>query len=325
MSNAKKTLVLFLFLTVLILFDVCGYLLIEDAHLIDALYLTVISITTVGYAEVFPLSTSGRLFTIWVIVSGLGTFFYIAGTIAESAIEGNLRRILGRRKLKMILKMKDHVIVSGFGRMGEHVCREMKKMKLKFLIIEYDPERFALAEELEYNVILGDATSEDTLNKAKVDKARTFISLLASDADNIYTAMAVRELSPNIKIICRALDIANEKRLYKVGANRVILPYELGSMRIINTVLRPNVVEFLDVMTYSPNMSLSIEEITVKQDSGFAGKQIKDSGLREKYNIMLIALKRKDEMFFNPSPNQEIQAEDILIMVGEKEKLLSLS
>jgi voltage-gated potassium channel len=279
----------------------------------------------VGYAEVFPLSTGGRLFTVWVIISGLGTFFYIVGTIAETAFEGNLRRILGRRKMRMIKKMKDHVIVSGFGRMGEYVCRELKKKKMKFLIIENDPDRFAMAEELEYNVILGDATSEEALEKAGLEKAQTYISLLASDADNIYTAMAVREVNPHIIIISRALDTANEKRLYKVGANRVILPYELGSMRIINTVLRPNVVEFLDVMTYSPKISLSIEEITVKEDSSFVGKQIKNSGLREKYNIMLIALKRREEMFFNPPPSQDIQAEDILIVVGEKEKLLELT
>lgn len=324
MTNTKKILLLFAILGALIFIDVTGYILIENASFFDALYMTIISITTVGYNEVFPLTAHGRIFTVWVIVSGLGTFFYIVGAIAEHTFEGNIRRILGRRKMKILLNMKDHVVVAGFGGMGERVCRELQEKKIKFVAVENNVERFALAEELDYKVILGDATSEETLRKAGVDKARTFISLLSSDADNVFTVMAVREINPLISIISRALDTANEKRLYKVGANRVITPYELSSRRIVNSVVRPNVVEFIDLMTYSGNISLAFEEITVKENSPFAGKKIKDSGLRENYNIIVIAVKRHGEMFFNPPPSQEILPEDILILVGEKEKLLSL-
>ena len=324
MSNLRKILFLFSILIALIIIDVTGYMIIEEAFFFDALYMTIISITTVGYKEVFNLTPEGKLFTIWVIISGLGTFFYIAGTIAESAIEGNIRHILGRRKMKSLLKLKDHVIIAGFGMMGEHVSRELDKLKIKFVIIENDNERFAIAEEKGYNVLLGDATDEEIFKNTGLDKAKTFISLLSSDAENIFTVMTARELNPLIFIIARALDDANKNRLYKTGANRVITPYELSCRRIVNTVLRPNVVEFVDVMTYSAKISLSIEEITIQQDSLFAGKQIKDSGLRQKYNIIVIAVKRKDEMFFNPSPNQEILPGDILILVGEKEKLLNI-
>jgi voltage-gated potassium channel len=323
MSNTKKILTLFTILAIIIGIDVIGYMLIEKVKLLDALFMTFISITTVGYGEVFPLTGPGQLFTIWVILSGLSTFFYIVGTLAESTIEGNIRRILGRRKMEMLKKMKNHVIVAGFGVMGEHVCRLLQQKKIKFIIIENTPERFAAAEEGGYNVILDDATTEDALQKVSIDSAATFISLLASDADNIFTVMAARELNPSICIISRALDITNEKRLYKVGANRVVTPYELGSRRIVNTVLRPNVVEFMDLMIASP-MSLSIEEFTVREDSQFAGKKIRDSGLRQNFNIIVIAIKRKGEMLFNPSPEQEILKDDILIIVGEKEKLLSL-
>jgi voltage-gated potassium channel len=324
MRNSKKILFLFLILLVFIAIDIIGYILIEEVKFIDALYMTVISITTVGYSEVFPLSSGGRLFTVWVIVSGLGTFFYIAGKIAENTFEGNIRRILGRRKMKMLLKMKEHVIVAGFGVMGEQVCRELCQKKIKFVVIEHNSERFAIAEEQEFNVIMGDATNEEDLLKAGAQKAATFISLLATDADNIFTVMAVHELNPKVMIISRALDIANEKRLYKVGANRVVTPYELGSRRIVNTVVRPNVVDFIDLMAFSPRMALSIEELTVSEESPFARKQIKNSGLRENYNIIVIAIKRGDDMFFNPSPLQEILPNDILILVGEKEKMLEL-
>jgi len=324
MSNSKKFLLLFFILAALILLDTIGYIIIEGADFSDALFMTVISITTVGYSEIFPLSHAGRLFTIWVIISGLGASFYIVGAIAENAFEGNIRRILGRRKMKMIKKMKDHVIVAGFGRMGEYVCRELNKKKIKFLIIENDPERFALAEEHEYNVLLGDATNEEALHQAAIDKASTFISLLSSDADNIFTVLALREINQAICIISRALDVANEKRLYKLGANRVVSPIELGSRHIVNTVVRPNVVDFIHVMTQASKVSLSIEEVTIEENSPFAGKEIKDSRLRENFNIIVIAIKRQDEMFFNPPSTQIILAGDILILVGEKEKLLKL-
>jgi voltage-gated potassium channel len=324
MSNLKKILFLFFILTVLIIIDVTGYMIIERVHLLDALYMTVISITTVGYEEVFKLTPNGKLFTIWVIFSGLGTFFYIAGTIAESALEGNIRRILGRRKMKSIAKLKSHVIIAGFGVMGEHVCRELHKSKVKFVVVESDNERFASAEERGYNVLMGDATDEEILKTAGVEHAKTFISLLASDADNIFTTMTARDLNPAIFIIARVLDAANKNKLHRIGANRVITPYELSSRRIVNTVLRPNVVDFMDVMTHSGQMALSIEEITIREDSSFAGKKIRDSGFRENYNIIVIGIKRKGEMFFNPSPLQDILPGDILILVGEKEKLLSI-
>jgi voltage-gated potassium channel len=278
----------------------------------------------VGYREAFELSTQGKLFTIWVIFSGLGTFFYIAGRIAESALEGNIRRILGRRKMKTMSRLKDHLVVAGFGIMGEQVCRELHKLKIKFIIIDNRGERFAAAEERGYNVLLGDATDEDILKLAGIDRARIFISLLSSDADNIFTVLSAREANPAVFIIARALDTDNRGKLLKIGANRVITPYELSSRRIVNTVLRPNVVEFIDLMTFAPQMSLSIEEFTIQPESAFIGKQIKDSGLRQKYNTIVIAIKRQEEMFFNPAPDFMIHANDILILVGEKGKLLKL-
>ncbi|MBN2346546.1 MAG: potassium channel protein [Candidatus Aminicenantes bacterium] len=324
MSERRKIAPLFAILFLLIVIDIIGYAIIEGASLMDALYMTVISITTVGYREAFELSPQGKLFTIWVIFSGLGTFFYIAGRIAESALEGNIRRILGRRKMKTMSRLKDHLVIAGFGIMGEQVCRELQKLKIKFIVIDNRGDRFANAEERGYNVLLGDATDEDILNLAGIDKARIFISLLSSDADNIFTVLSAREANPAVFIIARALDSDNRSKLLKIGANRVITPYELSSRRIVNTVLRPNVVEFIDLMTFAPTMSLSIEEFTILPNSPFIGKQIKDSGLRQKFNTIVIAVKRKGEMFFNPAPDFEIRGDDILILVGEKEKLMAL-
>lgn len=325
MSERRKIVPLFAVLALLILIDSAGYMLLEGAPPLDALYMTVISITTVGYREAFPLGPAGKAFTIWVIFSGLGTFFYIAGRIAESALEGNIRRILGRRKMKAISRLSDHLVIAGFGIMGEQVCRELEKLKIKFIVIDQHGERFAYAEERGYNVLLGDATDDEILELAGIRKARTFISLLSSDADNIFTVMSAREASPGIFIIARALDAANRAKMLKIGANRVITPYELSSRRIVNTVLRPNVVEFIDLMTLAPKMSLSIEEFRVTANFPFIDKPIKESGLRQQFNAIVIAVKRGEEMFFNPSPDLDIRRGDVLILIGEKDKLLALS
>jgi voltage-gated potassium channel len=324
MNSNKKIFILFFILTGLIIVDVTGYILIENASVFDALYMTIISITTVGFSEIFPLSSMGRKFTLWVILSGLGTFFYIAVTIVESAFEGGLRKILWRRKMKLLLRLKAHVIIAGFGRMGEHVCRELFKKKIHFVIIESNNESFYQAEQKGYNVILGNATDEEALKKAGIKKAKTFIPLLSSDADNIFTTLAARELNPSIFIITRALEAPNEKRLYKIGANKVISPYELSSRRIVNTVVKPNVVDFIDIMVQSSTIALSIEEFTVTKNSPFAQKAIKDSALRTDFNAMVIAIKREQETFFNPSPDLLILPGDILILVGERSRLEEL-
>jgi len=321
MSEGRRIVHLVAVLLLLVAVDVIGYMAIEGVSALDAIYMTVISIITVGYKEAFALSAAGKLFTIWVIFSGLGTFFYLAGRIAESALEGNIRRILGRRKMKSMSRLKEHLFGAGFGIMGEQVCRELQNLGISFIVVDNRQERYANAEERGYNVILGDATDEDILRLAGIEKARVFISLLSSDADNIFTVLSAREANPALFIIARALDSNNRGKLLKIGANRVITPYELSSRRIVNTVLRPNVVEFIDLMTFAPQIALSIEEFTVRPDSPFTGRPIKDSELRQKYNAIVIAVKRREEMVFNPSPDFVIAAGDILILVGEREKL----
>jgi voltage-gated potassium channel len=325
MTSYKKFIFLFFILLLLILIDTAGYIIIEGIDFFNAFYMTIISITTVGYSETFPLSKMGAIFTIWVIVSGIGVFFYIAVTIAEDTFEGRIRIILGRRRMKIFSELKNHVIIAGFGRMTEYVCRELCDKKIKFIIIEKNADRFAYAEEKGFNVIMNDATDEETLLLAGVKRAKTFISLLSSDADSVFTVLAARELNPDILIITRALEVANEKKLYKIGANRVVLPYELSSRRIVNSVIKPNVVDFIDNMTFhSAAFSLSIEEYTIKKNSPLTGKKIRDSGLRENHNAMVVAVIRKDKTTFNPQPDEEIRAEDILILVGESSKILDI-
>jgi voltage-gated potassium channel len=299
-------------------------LLVPGTGVINALYMTVISITTVGYAEVLPLSGPGRLFTIWVIVSGLGIFFYLIQTVFREAVEGNLREILGRRRLKMLKKCRNHIVIAGFGLMGEQVSRGLRDSGTPFVVIDNNQERYNLGKELDCNILLGDATHEEILIHANTAEARVFISLLASDVDNIYTVMAVREINPDITIITRAQEEVNKKRLYRIGADRVISPYELGSRRIVNSILRPNLVEFIDLMTFTPQMSLSIEEYRVTDQSPFANRRIADSRLREDYQLIVVGIKRDQRMIFNPSAGEVIHSGDVLILLGESDHLLKL-
>lgn len=322
MKTNRKSFSLFAILMAVIAADTLGYMLIEKAGPIDALYMTIISITTVGYREVIALSQAGILFTIWVILSGIGLVFYITVTIAEDMFESRVRNILGRRKMKKFSELKNHVVIAGFGRMGEHICKELLENKRKFVILENNQDRFAAAEEKGYNVLLNDATEEESLLLAGLDRAKTFISLLSTDADNIFTVLSAREINRDIFIITRAMEIGSDKKLCKIGANRVILPYELSSRRVVNMVLKPNVVDFIDSVSYqATDISLSIEEYTILEDSPFAGKMIKDSGLRENHNAMVVAVKRGGDTIFNPSPTESIKTGDILILVGETDRM----
>ena len=325
MGIHKRMFLSFLAIVILIGIDVFGYMVIVPGIDIgDALYMTIISITTVGYGEVFPLSDSARLFTIWVIISGLGLFFYFIQHLLKESLELNIRTILGRRKMKKLEKNKGHIIIAGFGLMGEQICRSLCQAKSNFIIIEKDRERFELGESLNYKIIHGDATNEEILNAANTSKAKVFLSLLSSDMDNIYTVMAVREVHPDITIMTRSQEEINRKRLHKVGADRVISPYDLGSRRLVNSILRPNLVEFIDLMTYTPNISLSIEEYYIEEDSEFCNKKILDSGLRENYLLIIVGIKREGDMIFNPLADEVIKFKDILILLGESQNLLKL-
>lgn len=320
-----RTFLLLILMVTLLTIDVAGYMLIERVEFLDALYMTVISIATVGYKEVFPLSPAGMVFTIFVIFTGLGLFLYIATSVVEITVEGRIRDILGRRKMKTLARLREHIIIVGYGRMGEIITRDLAEKNVPHVIMEINQERFAAAEERGCNVMLADATNEDMLDLAGVKKARTLIALLSTDADNIFTVLTARELNPNIFIISRALDIQNEKKLYKIGADLVVTPHKLASKRIINTVLKPNVVNLIDLVTQTRNLALSLEEISISAKSPLAGKTIRDSGIRKDFDAMVVAVKRKDKMFFNPSPDLQIQAEDLLILIGEREKLLQVN
>jgi len=223
-----------------------------------------------------------------------------------------------------IAKMKHHVVVAGYGRMGEVVCRDLQESSVEFIIMERDPQRFAAAEEHGYNVLNANATEEDALKAAGIEKARSFISLLSDDADNIFAVLTAREVNPGLVIVTRAMDSANEKKLFKAGATRVVSPYELSSHRMVRMVQMPNVVDFFDTVLGPQGYGLTLEERVVGEKSPLDGVVIREAGLRKRFNAVVVAVRRAGEMTFNPSPDFVLRSGDILIVIGEKERLRSI-
>jgi voltage-gated potassium channel len=300
-----------------------GYHVIEGWSVFDSLYMTVITITTVGYGETHQLSKEGRIFTIFLIMSSFGGMGYVVGSIAQTFIAGQIRMALGRRKLeKRVKRLKNHYILCGYGRIGSFIATEFDVEDVPFVVIEKDPERIKLLEEDGFPYVEGDATDDEHLMNAGVEKAKGLIAATGSDADNLYITLSSRSLNPSIFILSRAAEEGAEKKLLSAGANRVVSPYLMGAARIVNAVLRPNVVEFVDLVVERKHLELQLEEITIADDARFKGKPLRESGIRREFGLIVVAIKKASgAMIFNPSSETLIEKGDVLIALGEKKHL----
>lgn len=293
----------------------------------DALYMTVTTISTVGFREVQPLSVTGRYFTIALIVMGVGTMFYAFSSFMSFMIEGEMLKILGRRKVETrIKKLKDHYIVCGYGRIGGLICRELAKKPVPFVVIETKPELKERLEQEGYLYIIGDATQDETLLEAGILKAKGIVSVLPSDADNVFIALTVRGLRPELFIVARAgEDDKSEQKLLRAGADKVVSPYVIGGTRMAHAILKPAVVDFIEIATAGGNVELAMEEIMVGRDSELEGKTLAASDIRQNLGIIIVAVKRAEgRMEFNPPPDLLMQSGDKLIVLGDAQQLRRL-
>jgi voltage-gated potassium channel len=300
-----------------------GYHLIEGWSFFDALYMTVITLTTVGFLEVHDLSPAGRGFTMILCLSGVFTLFYAATEVIRTIVSGEVQDVLGRQRMERSLQeLKDHLIVCGFGRMGRLVCREFSGQGLPFVVIDRRAE--ALEDfQIAHGIALhGDATSDEVLLRAGVQRARGLVTVAASDADNLYITMSARLLNPHLFIVARAEDERAEQKLLRAGASRVISPYVIGGARVAQAVLRPAVVDFIELATRTEHLELQIEETQVAPGSRLAGAVLKDSRLRQEMGIIIVAIKKQaGQMVFNPPPEVVLEAGDILITLGNRRQL----
>jgi len=298
-------------------------MLIEGWNFLDSIYMTIITLSTVGYGEVHEVGPGGRIFTVFLILFGIMLITYTAGWVTKNFIEGELREILGRRKLgKQIKSLRDHYIICGYGRIGKIICQELSMRLIPLVIIEKD-ER--VRNELEHDNILYldlDATQEETLTKAGVEKAKGLISVVGSDPENVYICLTARGLNPGLFILSRAEDEGSETKLHQAGANKVILPYRIGGRRMAQAIIRPTVSDFLESAIHDQSYELNIEEIAIGEDSQLNNLTLGESGIRQEMDIIIIGIEQKDgTMVFNPSSQTKIVAGDILIAMGRNRDL----
>ncbi len=306
-------------------FGTVGYILIEGWGIFDSLYMTIITLTTVGYEEVHALSRQGRVFTIVLILTGVGAMLYALGVAARVLIEGEIREILGRRKLnKKIESLKNHYIICGYGRMGKIVCKEMIQNKANFIVVEKNPDVLSSMGK-DILSLQGDSTQDSVLKDAGIERALGLISVLSTDADNLYVVLSARGLNPKLRIVARASEEGAGQKLLRAGADKVISPYHLGGLRIAHTILKPAVVDFIEFATRSGNIELQMEEIKVKGTSHIINRSLDECGIRKELGIIIVAIKRETgEMEFNPTSTSVIKPGDTLVAMGETKQLEEL-
>jgi len=324
--NLKRQIIIPIIVIIgVISFGTIGYAVIEGWNFFDSLYMTITTLTTVGYGEVHSLSNAGRAFTIVLILFGVGAMLYALGVAARVIFEGEIREILGRKKLnKKIENIENHYIICGYGRMGKIICREMMQNNASFVVIEKTPGILNSIDK-DILVIEGDATQDSVLKIAGVERASALISVLSSDAENLYVVLSARGLNPKLKIVARASEEGVEDKLVRAGADNVISPYHIGGVRIAHTVLKPAVVDFIEFATRSRNIELQIEEIKVKKSSHIVGRELDECGIRKDLGIIIVAIKRAaGDMEFNPTSRSVIKDGDTLIAMGETKQLEAL-
>jgi voltage-gated potassium channel len=280
----------------------------------------------VGYGEVHEVSQPGRVFTVILIVLGVGFFLYVVGNIIQFLVEGRMRIILGRRKLdKQISEEKDHYIICGYGRIGRVLCRYLRQRNLDVVVIEKDRERISILDEDQVLYVVGEATNEANLVRAGIDRAKGLVTALGTDAENVFLLLTARQLNPDLYVVARASQNVTKKTLTAAGANMVVSPYDVGARRMAHAILRPSVIDFLELAFADESTDINIEEIPVSASTKLINRTLKDSGIRQDFNLIILATKKSDgSMLFNPTAESKIAADDTLIAVGEQKNLAKL-
>lgn len=304
-----------------------GYMAIERMGYTEALYMTVITVFTVGFREVRPLSTAGIYFTILVIFTGVSSLFFVISSFISYTFGEALREMFGRRKMDLRIKrLRDHHVVCGFGRVGEVVCEALAEAGADFVVIEKDQERLAVAQDRGYLCLGGDATSTEALVNAGVERARGLVCALQNDADNLFTTLSARSLNREVTIVARCVSPDSVDKLLYAGADRVISPYALSGRRMATFLLRPSVFDYLDLVAHGVSLDYRLEELLVEEGSELAGKTIGEMDIRVRTGALIVAVRKAADGEFDTSPDKDtrIDAGDLLIALGTPRDLSNL-
>lgn len=313
-------------LALVLVMGTIGFIIIEKMSPFDALYMTVITLSTVGFGEITPLHAAGRVLAMLLIVFGVGLGAYAATTIGQIILEGQLKQVYGRKKMeKKLKKMNNHHIIAGLGRVGRQVADEFVRRKAPFVVIEKNPDPEMENPGNGFVILKGEATDDKVLLQAGIERAQTLISTLPDEAQNVYLTLTARSMSKNLHIIARADVEGGEKKLMRAGADQVVSPHVLGGMRMAMASLRPNVVDFMHITTLGEG-GLSIEEVVIPDGCPLVGKSIMESRLKDDYSATIIGIKKTDEqMSVAPGPQTLLDASDTLVLIGPTDELERLS
>jgi voltage-gated potassium channel len=314
-------------LVALIVIGTSGYQWLEEMPLTDALYMTIITLSTVGFGEVKELSTAGRLFTVGLIVAGAGLFAYLLSRVARFLVSDEWRINWEReRERKMLAKLTNHVIVCGFGRVGREVAHELQAEKLPFVVIDKDPDKITRIQDAGYLALYGNAANEIYLKEAGIAHARGLVAAVNSDAENVFITLTARGLRPDLAIVARANYEDSEDKLLRAGATRVLFPYRMSGRRMVTMMVRPHVADFLDEVTHAGEQELLVEQVWLAPTSPLAGQTLREIDLRSRLDITVLACRTADgNLNTHPSPDMVLCPDSHLVALGTREQLQELS
>ncbi|MBZ5726223.1 MAG: potassium channel protein [Acidobacteriia bacterium] len=303
-----------------------GFTLIDHYPPFDAFYMTLTTMTTVGYGEIHPLSHAGRVFNSFLIFFGVTTILIAMGAMTQTIIELEFGDAIGKRRNKrMIDKLKDHYIICGFGRVGHGAAVELRHAGVPFVVVDNNPERVERAILEGMLAVAADSTRDETLRQAGIEHARGLVAALATDADNLFVLLSAKGLNPRIYVATRAAEEGAEEKMRRAGADAVFAPYVITGHRLAQSLLRPHVVQFLDFTTHDIGMDISIEQVRVAESSEVVSRTIKEMQLRRDVGVIVMAIRKGDgRMLFNPPADTAVDGGDYLIVMGRQESLRAL-
>ncbi len=303
-----------------------GYVVIEGWSWWDALYMTVITVTTVGYREVHTLTWGGEAFTVVLLIGGVGTALYTFTLLATLVVEGGLHlRFEQRRIRRMIDELHDHFILCGYGRIGSTIAQELRSQGVPFVVVDRNPERVHEVIASGMLAVEADASREEVLRRLGIDRARALIAAVGTDAENVYAVLTARGLAPHLFIVGRAESEDAGRKLLRAGANRVVSPYHIGATQMAQTAMRPAVVDFVQLATSSGNLELAMEQVKVGPESALSGRTLVDANLRQRFGVIVVGIQRSGgQMEFNPSPEVVMRPGDDIVVLGRPASLREL-